>query len=283
MMYAFLTVGDAVPEKLPKVLAEAFDVQIGDIDVSDISELEDRNWDASVSCEYEVLEGDLQWSLTVYASETVQHRPPEDQLSLALARRLGSPVFSDWGGGVPWIRKVALPDGGFTLARVVESDQGEAGVSVEAAEAPIVELPNVQVTRFPEVVRAFEIATPVTDEVLPPGLTGAERKLRGLLVNWERLCVRMGSDWPPSGWYSAAMYKEDLEYRDTLGASLGDLSDGGAEIKAAVERIDSVFRALTIDDDGRSISAPGGTGSSSESARPWYWRRRPKTAPWVAD
>nr|BFD84740.1 hypothetical protein StreXyl84_41410 [Streptomyces sp. Xyl84] len=282
MMYIFLAKGDAVPEKLPKVLAEAFRVQTDDIDVSDISELEDRNWDASVSCEYEVLEGDLQWSLTVYASEAVQHQPSEDQLSLAFARRLGTPVFSEWDGGVPWVRKVALPGGGFTLARVVESDQGEAGVSVVAAEAPIDGLPNVQVTHIPEVVRACEIATPVTDEVLPPGVTGAERKLRGLLVNWERLCVRMRSGWPPSGWYSAAMYKEDLEYRDALDTSLKDLDQEGGKIKAAVKRIDSDFRALTIDDDGRSISAPGDTGSSSQSARSWYWQRRPKAAPWVA-
>ncbi|MYR56314.1 hypothetical protein GTY54_08665 [Streptomyces sp. SID625] len=283
MMYAFLTLGHAVPEKLPHILAGEFGLPVADVDVSDSSELEDRNWDAAVSCEYEEIAGPLRWSLAVYASETVHRPPTEEQLSLALARGLGVPVFSDWGGGLPWIQRVALPGGGCTLARVVESDQKEEGMVVEAAEAPIPGLPDVRVTHFPEVVRALQIATPVTDGVLLPGVTGEEHKLRGLMVNWERLIVRMGGDWPPSGWYSAAMYKEDLEYRDALNASLKGFSGDCGDARAAVEKLDSDFRALTIGDEGRSISAVDAPGDPARSTRPWYWKRRPKKAPWVAE
>jgi hypothetical protein len=137
MMYMFLIAGDAIPNGMPRVLAEAFGVLVAETDVSDSSELESRNWDAVVTCEYEAHAGDLRLSLDICAADEVERQPSEAQLALELAQRLGVAVFSGWNGGLPWIRQVALPDGGVTLARVVEADGKHPGFFVEAAEAPI--------------------------------------------------------------------------------------------------------------------------------------------------
>jgi hypothetical protein len=284
MMYTFLIAGDAIPKDMPRILAESFGVQVAETDVSDSSELESRNWDAVVTCEYEPFAGDLRRSLDIYAAEEVERQPSEEQLALDLARQIGVAVFFTWNGAVPWIRQVALPEGGLTLARVVESDGENSGFSVEAAEAPIVGFPHVPVTHFPEVVRAFEIPTPVTDAVVPRESDEEQRKVRGLLVNWERLCARMRSGWPPSGWYSAAMYQEDLEYRDELETFLKSLPDGEQyKVGEALRELDAQYRELTIEDGGRALSAALGREAAGLDSMSWYWRRCPQPLPWVTD
>ncbi|MEV6963444.1 hypothetical protein AB0M97_30700 [Streptomyces sp. NPDC051207] len=281
MMYAFLTGGGGVLERMSAILAEAFDVPAADIDVSDASELESRNWDALVTCEYEFIAGDLQWSLSIYAAEEVKHQLSEADLALHVARRLDVPVFFAWRGEVPWIRRVALPDGGLTLARVAEQDD-QPGFYVEAAEAPIAGLPDVRVMHLPEVVRAFGIPTPVTDAVAPRGVGDTQERIRGLLVNWERLCVRLRSNWPPNNWYSAAMYKEDLEYRDSLDVLLRDLPETEREkFGEALRELDSQYRELTIDDGGQAVGALG-SNAVDLAGRAWYWRRRPQVLPWAS-
>jgi hypothetical protein len=284
MMYAFLVAADAIPKETPSILAEAFGVQVAETDVSDSSELESRNWDAVVTCETEPLAGDLRWSLEIYAAEEVKQQPAEEQLARHLAQQLGIAVFFAWNGEVPWIRQVALPTGGLTLARVVAAEDEESGFSVEAAEAPIPGIPQVSVAHLPEVVRAFEILTPVTDAVVPRDSVGKQKEIRGLLVNWERLCTRMRSGWPPSGWYSAAMYQEDLEYRDELQALLDGWSDVDQYgISEALRELDSQYRELTIEDGGRALSAALRRDVGGPAAMSWYWRRRPQPLPWAGD
>jgi hypothetical protein len=281
MMYAFLAGGDGVLERMSAILAEVFDVPAADTDVSAASEMESRNWDAVVTCEYEPLAGDLPWSLSVYAAEEVKQRPSEEQLALFVARRLGAPVFFEWSGEVPWFRSVALPDGGLTLARVAERDD-QPGFFVEAAEAPIAGLPHVPVTHFPEVVRAFEIPTPVADAVAPRGVDGTKDRIRGLLVNWERLCVRMRSQWPPSNWYSVAMYREDLQYRDRLDALLEELPETErGRVGEALRRLDALYRELTIEDGGQAIGVVE-QNVGDLAGRAWYWHRRPRALPWAS-
>lgn len=282
MMYSFLTSADGVPDATPEILASAFGVQVSEIDVSDSSDWESRNWDALVTCEYEHLEGDLTWSLSVYKAKEVARNPSEEELAVLLSRGLNAPVFFAWGGELPWIRRVAQPDGGITLARVADSDDDGTGFSVQAAESAITRFPNVPVMNFPEVVRVFGIPTPVADSVAPPGTSGELKKVRGLLVNWERLGIRMRSGWPPSDWYSAEMYREDLNLRDQLEEILKEFPEVD-RIKAAVSALDAQYRDLSVEDRGSALSAALDVESTALSGRPWYWQRRPAVLPWAGE
>jgi hypothetical protein len=145
-MYHLMLRAEDAPSRLPAVLADEFRVRSAETDVSAGSEWEDRNWDAVVTCEYERLRGDLTWSLTVYAADSVQRRPSEEDLASAVARRLSSSVFVEWDARFPWIRRVALPAGGHTLARVTQPEEDGAGYSVDAAESALPDFPHVPVT-----------------------------------------------------------------------------------------------------------------------------------------
>lgn len=101
MMYGLLLPEGEILDRLPAILAETFRVEVAQTDVSDSSELENRNWDAIVTCEYERLDGDLTWSLGIYAAAEVEQHPSEAQLASLLAQRLGIPVFFSWDGGLP--------------------------------------------------------------------------------------------------------------------------------------------------------------------------------------
>ncbi|MFH8492271.1 hypothetical protein [Streptomyces longisporoflavus] len=151
MDYALLTTDGPVPDAMPEVLSRAFGVPVSQTDVSDASELESRNWDALVTCEHERLHGDLTWSLFIYATARVQQRPTEQELAALLAQRLNAPVFFESAHRLPWIRQVAAPGGGLTLARVFDTDTGPPGLVVEAAEAPIAAFPALPIEPFPEV------------------------------------------------------------------------------------------------------------------------------------
>lgn len=154
MHHLMVHVSDA-PTRLPLILAEAFRVTREQTDVSVTSELENRNWDAVVTCEYELMQGDLSWSLEICATGEVQHRPTEDELASFVARRLKSPVFFSWHPGFHWIRRVALPDGGLTLARVLQPRDDSPAYLVDAAESAVPGFPDVLVTRFPEALHVY--------------------------------------------------------------------------------------------------------------------------------
>jgi hypothetical protein len=275
-MYSYLTNGTGVPDSIPELLSEAFRLKTGEVDVSESSEWEDRNWDARVTCEYTESEVGLRWSLTIYAADDVEHQPSEGELGLMLALRLSASVFFEWDRRIPWVRQVALADGRFTLARVTGTDQESAELSVTAAEAPLPDFPGCPVTHFPEVVRLHGLPTPVTDSLASPEETGQLGDLRGLLVNWERLCVRMTTGWPPGGWYSTALYREDLELRDQLEAGTKDLPASESQrLTAALRGLDDVYRAATVDDQGVWLSTSLHQGRDGWPDRPWYWQRRP--------
>jgi uncharacterized protein YjbI with pentapeptide repeats len=171
--HLMLCVGD-VPRRLSALLAEAFRVSLEQTDVSAASEVEDRNWDAVVTCDYEPLEGDLSWSLDIYAADGVGHRPTEAELASSVARTLTSPVFFSWDPAFPWVRRAALPDGGLTLARVPQPHDDSHAYVVDAAESAIPGFPGVAVTRFPEALHVY----------------GPRSRPR--------------ADWPPDPWFPAA-------------------------------------------------------------------------------
>ncbi|MEU5222049.1 hypothetical protein AB0G55_05210 [Streptomyces toyocaensis] len=251
-------------------------------DVSAGSEWEDRNWDAVVTCEYERLQGVLNWSLTIYAAHEVEHRPTEDELAASMARRLSVSVFTSWDARFPWVRKVALPDGGSTLARVLQPEDDNPAYTVDTAESRLPDLPDVPVVHLPEAVRAYKLTTPITDSVEKEDPAGAIFNVVDLSRNWERLCLRLRSGFPPHGWFPANLYREDLELRDRLGEAMDGLS---AEIAAdaardAVEQLDELYRRFTIDDDGLALSSALDEEITGLPRLPWYWRRRPLALPW---
>ncbi|MFE3182746.1 hypothetical protein ACFXKR_18020 [Streptomyces violascens] len=278
MMYGLLLPEGGIFNHLSAILAEGFHVAVAQTDVSDSSELENRNWDAVITCVYERLDGDLAWSLGIYASDDVAHHPSEAQLASLVAQRLGAPVFFSWEGGLPWIRTVALPDGGTTLARTTELNDNKSGFAVEAAEASVPGFPRLRVTHLPEVVRAFQIPTPLTDAAVPPCAGDDLGNIRSLLVTWERLGIRMSTNWPPGGWYSALLYKEDLEYRSQLESNLPDIEEcRRRQLEAVVSQLDAVYRDLTIDDGGHALSSQLQGKTEDLASLPWYWHRHPST------
>lgn len=264
------------------ILAEAFHATLAQTDVSAGSEWEDRNWDAVVTCEYERLQGDLNWSLTVYAANEVEYRPSEKELASSVAQRLSASVFTSWDARFPWVRRAALPDGGFTLARVLQPEDDSPAYVVDAAESRIPDLPNVPIMQFPEAVRAYKLPTPITDSIeeAKPGRETSD--LVSLLGNWELLCSRLRSDFPPHGWFPADLYREDLEHRDRLGEAVDRLSPEITAYTArdALEQLDEVYRRFTIDDGGLALASALDEGITSLPSLPWYWRRRPLVLPW---
>ncbi|MFI5641434.1 hypothetical protein ACIA8H_29005 [Streptomyces goshikiensis] len=251
------------------------------MDVSLESEMENRNGDESVTCDYEYLSGDLACNLSVYGAKEVAPQPSEEELTRALARGLDTVVLTSWGT-MPWIRKVVTPQGGTTFARV-EFLEGEGeGCLVTAMETALPAFPQAAVERFPEVVRGFPVDTPLADGLL----AGADRNspagdVRDLVWAWEALIARMAAHWSPSDWYGAAMYQEDLENRDRLAAAVEALpTDERAHAAAVVESLDAAFREGTVDDAGRALAAGLESGSEGFASAPWYWHRRPIALPW---
>lgn len=116
-MYGCFTVEKPEPEGIARVLAAAFGVPLLSVDVSLESEMENRKGDASVTCDYEYLSGDLACNLSVYGAKEVAPQPSEEELTRALARGLDTVVLTSWGT-MPSIRKVVTPQGGTTFARV---------------------------------------------------------------------------------------------------------------------------------------------------------------------
>ncbi|MDG9721534.1 MULTISPECIES: hypothetical protein [unclassified Streptomyces] len=277
MMYHLMVRVNDAPKRLPLILAEVFHVALEQTDVSAEAEWEDRNWDAIVTCEYERLQGDLNWSLSIYAAHEVEAQPTEEELASSVAQHLSASVFTFWDAKFPWIRKAALPDGGFTLARVLQLEGDSPAFMIDATESTIPDFPNVPVMQFPEAVRAYKLPTPITDS-----LEGAEPRretsdLVSLLGSWERLCSRLRSGCPPHGWFPADLYREDLEHRDRLGGAVDRLSpeNTAREVANALEQLDEDYRHFTIDDGGTELASALNEGITGFPNLPWYWRRRP--------
>lgn len=281
MMCSFMAAGSGLLEVMPEVLASVFQVGVEETDVSAASEWDDRNWDATVTCEYESLSGDLDWAFSIFAADEVDRQPSERELALFLARQLGVAVFFEWGPDLPWVRNVAMPSGEVTRARLTEPDDDGSGYCVEVTESPVPGFPRVTVARLPEVVKALHIDTPITDSVAAVSDEAVGARAIQLLGNWERLMVRLCSDWASAGWYAADMYYDDLALRQEAEGLISTLSDSGRGlIEPRLQELDDAYRDFTVDDGGCALAValnlPGGTLAE----RAWYWRRRPKRVPW---
>ncbi|MER5640893.1 hypothetical protein ABT095_28585 [Kitasatospora sp. NPDC002227] len=276
--YSIITVEAPDRDSLRLALAEQFAVPPGEVELADAGETDGRNWAARVSCEFERLHGDVSHVLAVHAAADRPSAPAEPVLAAGLAVRLRQVLLVHNSGVRPSAYWAALPDGSMVRARVYESDDEDAAYRVDAAEAAIPGLPHVPVERISEVIRDVPLPTPVVEAALreagPDGArpAGGDPHFVNRLRAWEMLTVRMARSWPPSAWYPAEFYREDLELRDSL--------EGAGGLAAALDRIDEDFRQLTADDGGAALGAEIGVPGAQLALRPWWWRRRPLEIPW---
>ncbi|MFB4193192.1 hypothetical protein [Streptomyces carpaticus] len=283
MMYNLLLLRALDPGAVQNELARIFRVSPGDVDVSDQDEMEERNWDAIVSCEFTQGSGDIPWKLSIYSTDDVGTPPSESALASEIARALNVSVLFPGTLALPSVWNVTRSDGVAGFVRIAEPESDDDVLHVTLTERNLPELPYVASGRIPEVIKELQIPSPVSDALLGHYTSDDGRKIHELLVNWERLTVRMSSGWPPSGWYPPEMYMEDLRLRDELGERVADMDEGDrALVRGLLERLDSAYRASSVSDDGRSLcEALGSTASNSPPGRAWYWLRRPAALPWT--
>ncbi|MYT31779.1 MULTISPECIES: hypothetical protein [unclassified Streptomyces] len=278
MTYNLIAPGQEFPARLAPILAEVFGVSLADVDVSEESDFDSRNWDAEVTCEYSAVRGDLNWSVSIYATDAVQSPPSEEALALKVAQALGVPVLFPGTVAIPNVWRIATPQGGLTHARVTEPESESERLTIDAVEDAIPEFPRATVTKFREIIKELQLPSKVTDSHLPEGISEGRREVRSLLVNWERLTVRMATGWPPSAWYPASMYVEDLELRDQTADVIGRLpADERHSATEALEQIDQAYRGLTVEDGGENLAKAADVPIVD---RAWYWYRRPQNPPW---
>ncbi|MGO4463701.1 hypothetical protein AB4039_41550 [Streptomyces sp. M-16] len=177
---------------------------------------------------------------------------------------------------------MVTPEGLTTFARVEELEGEEAGCTVSTTQVALPGFPRAMVEGLPEVPRELPVATPVTDALLPDADRHSPAgEARTLVWLWEAFISRMVAGWQPAGWYGAAMYREDLENRDRLGAAAEALTgDERALVTASLERLDTVFREHTVEDDGRALAAALEKDTGDLASAAWYWHRRPVALPW---
>ncbi|MBP0934766.1 hypothetical protein J0X20_14280 [Streptomyces sp. KCTC 0041BP] len=300
MTYNLLTVDPVGPEIVALALAGCLGIAVGDVDVADSDGDPDlRNWDAPVSCEYRAVQGDVAWSLDVYAQEHVADQPPESDLAAGFAKAAMTTVLFPAEEAPPSAYWAVTPEGVLTRARLELSDDEPPLYAITAVEAPVPQLPGATVTRFAEIVREQRPDTPVawafaaSVEKVRQAASGLARlslddgtgspvwTAKGNLVAWERGITQMESGWAPSGWYPAGLYRERLESRDELAGIGAHLPRDVTELlDEALEQLDRRFAAATEDDPAGSLRREL-TGSSAEQTPVgWWWHRRPNPAPW---
>ncbi|MET9105102.1 hypothetical protein [Streptomyces zhihengii] len=292
MIYNFLTVRRLSPRAMAQTLAVVVGVAEADVDVADTGAGEDhRDWDAPVICGYHTVDGDLALSWDVYVTDAVPAPPDEAGAALRIAELSGTTVLYPAAGARPSAYWAAAPDGTVTRVRVREGDDDRAGpvlLSVDAAEAPLTQLPSARVELLPEVYWDETVPTPVADAfaaAADPGDTAPagsiRRRARDVLTVWERLARRAEADWAPSGRYPHELYLHDLTARDDLAELLAGagLGDDAALLAKAVDELDAAFRTGTRDDDGVLLGGITRSGTAVLT-RGWWWHRRPLRLPW---
>jgi hypothetical protein len=282
-----LVAGDLDLDRLTRALAVLASVPVEDVDMAR-SDSSDRRWEATVLCAYEARGGDIAWILDVYIGDAVPTAPDEDRAAAYLADELQVPVLYGAESIRPSAHWLAAPGGLRTRARVYQDDDEESlKLFIDAVERPVPSLPRVRVQAIPEIIHEHRVATPVRDELmalLAPMEPGEDLLwlVRSGLGAWEAFVVRMVSGWPPDGWYPADYYRENLEGRDRLEASLGVLPETVAGLfGAAVSDVDHQFAAATCEvGDPARLLATLGVDPSLSASRAWWWRRLPEVEPW---
>lgn len=292
MNYKLLIAGCMEHPRLRTLLAKQFAVQEADVDLADPDEVpvDARNWQAIVNCEYSRLYGDLNWSLDIWVVDGLPQLPTEAELATCLAEQLGTVVLYPAPEPLPSAYWLAAPGGVLTRARLYPVDEVENAYRIDAVEQAVPLLPQVTPARIPEVIRENRPPAPLAEdfesrlraldeEVLETGSPSWYACTR--LYNWERLAVRMTTGWPPSGWYPAEYYAENLELRDLLSTLSTQLHEDVREgFTTTLSRIDEQYREATEDDRGKALSQALGESQVTLSLRAWWWLRRPHVLPW---
>jgi hypothetical protein len=275
MTYDLFIIGDLDRDRLAAALASLTAVPVASVDVSP-EDSDDRDWDATVSCTYTPVTGDLDWQLDIYLNG-VPTEPSEADAAAYLAEHLDHVVLYPAPIELPSAYFLATPDGLVTRARLYRDDEDE--FEVNAVERAVPQLPSAPVAPQPEVIREYRVPAPITATLgeLP------EPRAAALLGAWENLTVRIASGWPPDGWYPVEYYAEDLRTRDELADSLDRLAQEVAgPVRAALDRLDERFRAGTRDDTESTLAGLLGISRIDLRLRDWWWRRIPDPVPWPA-
>ncbi|WP_328670016.1 hypothetical protein OG905_15370 [Streptomyces sp. NBC_00322] len=271
------TVGLLEPDVLVAVLAGAVGVAPAEVDVADAdADPEARSWDAPVLCAYTRLPaGGLGLLLDVYVADGTDGTLDEAELARRFAARAGTTVLYPAEAFPPSAYWAVTADGLVTRARLYEPDENEDPYVVDAVEAPVPDLPEVQVTLLPEILREERIDLPVTDAfnaAVPDSSAGSEADAARIgLVTWERLVRRLERDWAPSGRYRPDLYEEDLAERDELEVLEPRLPEAYVQpLRTALGQLDALFRTYTV------------PMADADEAQ-WWRGRRPRHVPWEDD
>lgn len=287
MMYNLLVSDEDLPARLGDFLAAVFEVDRGRVFVGNRAEQTAWDWgalsDSLVNCQYFGVPGDLAWALDIFAREEVPKQPTETELSLRIARELRTVTLFSEGMGPSSVWRLFTADGEHLHARLADlEDDDESEGRIAEVEAFVPELPGAVVARFPDVIKGLRLPTPLADSCFPEKSEHRLlRRTRSDLRAWESLTARMAGGWPPSAWYPASMYRDDLDARDDLGREVAELSAvQRAMVGETLRRIDARYRELTVDDGGAALVRAGEADSEGMGRRPWYWCRRPDPLPW---
>ena len=288
MMYNLLVAGRVEPHTLATVLSSTFQLSVEDVDVADyLGDVDRRNWEAAVSCEYSALRGDLSWALEIYAQKSVSDPPSESVLAQHVATATEVVVLFPAMEHLPSAYWAATPEETVTRVRLYESDDEDPVYVVDAVEIPVRQFPNAKVMRIPEVVRELSIPTPITEsfrEQLPAHFLaeqGPERELSDCLAAWEMLVAHMASGWAGSGWCPPDMYRRRLAARDGLTMFPDHLPSAAVTVlRQGLQRLDSTYAHLTTEDPQGSLIGLLLGAEARGRQLGWWWYRRPEPLPW---
>lgn len=296
-MYNLLLVGSPTSADLAAALAHAFSVPVGRVDVAEV-DVDDRAWDSAVLCTTESVTGDVSTTLDISTSDEVAEAgtPETAELARGLAAALGTVVLYEAAEPLPSAYWLVTADGLRTRARLYAGDD-EPSYSIDAVAEAVPQLPTVEISALPEVIREHRMPTPIRDglesalkaERADGGVAESEAFAPGgelwlaltRLGAWEALTNRMARAWPPDGWYPDEYYREDLTSRDELELVRGRLTGEAASlVTAALSTVDDAFTAVTRDDDGASLAARFELARLEVRLRGWWWHRVPDPEPW---
>jgi hypothetical protein len=290
--YDFLIVGRLDTSRLAAALAELASVHVDAVNVAH-RDAPNRAWDAAVICAYEARIGDVSWSLDIYLTQAAARHPSTEYVAAYLADRLAVPVLYEAQTFPPSAYWLAAPGGSKTRARLYDGPGHEPYTFIiDAVERPVPALPHVRVEAQPEVIREHGMASPLKDELIAALRAGADGKdlddepLRTALDRlgaWEAFVTRMGSGWPPDGWYPADYYRHDLEVRDELNELVARLPRGLADrFISTMNEIDGDFTRRTREVSTADRAAHVVGVGSAESTQGWWWTRLPDPPPWFS-
>ncbi|MFB8768749.1 hypothetical protein VSQ78_13645 [Nocardiopsis alba] len=282
MHYDAILLSPVDMRKVQGALSRIFRVPETDVDIWPSGYFDERNWDARVTCDYEEKRGDVNLYLDIYTTAEAIDPRSSQEFSLLLAKILGSSVIQQVDEPLYGVAKITIPSGETGYVRFDFPYEDEEIHVISGTEVPIPEFPKVGFSRFPEMIKNQPLPKVITDQYFPEEVPGDLGKLYSLSSAWEKLTVRMRTGWPPSGWYPASMYQDDLKARDEWEEICHRLTEETtAGPTKAMALIDRVFMESTVDDSGDSLVRAGEISAEDIASRPWYWRRRPKGIPWI--